>query len=179
MEQEYQKHYRLCTMSLNLRFAAIADAEVIAGYNAAMALETEHITLDGERLLQGVRAVLGDATKGFYIVAESDGQVVGQMMITFEWSDWRNANFWWIQSVYVHRDFRQQGVFRSLYRFAMERAEQDPGVCGLRLYVEAQNHNAQRTYERLGMKRTPYRMYEVDFVLGRPEKNLQVPGGLE
>lgn len=150
-----------------LRPATIADTDVIARYNSAMAFETEGLTLSRDRLARGVRTVLEDASKGFYIVAESGGRVVGQMMITFEWSDWRNGTFWWIQSVYVDRDFRQRGVFRALYDYVASRAEQDPGVCGLRLYVEGENHAAHRTYERLGMKQTSYRFYEVDFVLGR------------
>ena len=154
-------------MELLLRAANVADVEVIARFNSVMALETEGVTLDHDRLLRGLRNVLEDTTKGFYTVAESDDRVIGQMLITYEWSDWRNGNFWWIQSVYVDRDFRRQGVFRALYSFVAERAKQAPNVCGLRLYVEDENDNAQRTYERLGMKRTSYRMYEVDFVLGR------------
>ncbi|MBI3665813.1 MAG: GNAT family N-acetyltransferase [Acidobacteria bacterium] len=154
-------------MSLAIRAAAPSDAPTIAAFNAAMARETEHIELDAKRLLDGVRAVLADRSKGFYTVAETEGRVVGQMMITFEWSDWRNGTFWWIQSVYVHPDFRSRGVFKELYAYITERAKSAGDVCGLRLYVEQENSRAQQTYQRLGMAKAPYAVYEVDFVLRR------------
>ncbi len=154
-------------MSLLIRAANLTDAETIAAYNAAMARETEHLELDRARLLEGVRAVLQDPHKGFYVVAETGGRVVGQMMVTFEWSDWRNGVFWWIQSVYVHPDFRGRGVFTEIYNHVAARAKSDGGVCGLRLYVERDNRNAQRTYERLGMAKASYEIYEVDFVIRR------------
>jgi ribosomal protein S18 acetylase RimI-like enzyme len=154
-------------MELKIRRAAAADAEVISRYNAAMALETEHLELERERLLAGVRAVLDDAGKGFYLIAESAGAVAGQMMITYEWSDWRNGVFWWIQSVYVDPEWRRRGVFRSLYHHALEQARAAGNVCGLRLYVEAANAAARRTYEELGMQKTVYELFEVDFVIRR------------
>ena len=154
-------------MDVTIRRAAPGDAEVIAHYNAAMALETEHIGLDRKRLLAGVRALLADASKGFYLVAESADAVAGQMMITFEWSDWRNGVFWWIQSVYVEPAWRRRGVFRGLYRHALEQARAAGIVCGLRLYVEAGNEAARRTYAALGMEKTVYEMFEVDFVIRR------------
>jgi len=153
--------------TIQIREATPADAEIIADYNAAMAHETEHLELDRERLLGGVRSILGDPAKGVYWVAESGGRVIGQMMITYEWSDWRNGNFWWIQSVYVHPDFRGQGVFRRIYEHVLERARASSGVCGLRLYVESDNESAQRTYEKMGMTRTRYQMFEDDFVIRR------------
>jgi ribosomal protein S18 acetylase RimI-like enzyme len=88
-------------------------------------------------------------------------------MITYEWSDWRNGNFWWIQSVYVRPDARGRGVFRRLYQAVEEAARKSGESCGLRLYVEGENERAQRVYEGLGMKSTSYRFYEVDFVLQR------------
>jgi ribosomal protein S18 acetylase RimI-like enzyme len=154
-------------MTVSVRLAAPGDVETIARFNQAMAQETERRTLDPDRLRRGVRAVLEDASKGRYWVAESDGRLVGQLLITFEWSDWRNGAFWWIQSVYVDPEFRGCGVFRSLYEHVAREAQAAPGVCGLRLYVEQDNRRAQEAYERLGMKRTPYLIYEVDFVLGR------------
>ena len=154
-------------MSTRIRPATMSDADTITAYNAAMARETEALELDRHRLLAGVRAVLADASKGFYMVAETDGRVVGQMMVTFEWSDWRNGVFWWIQSVYVDAAFRGRGVFTELYCHVEERARRDGSVCGLRLYVEHQNQRAQRTYERLGMQKTHYDVYEADFVLQR------------
>lgn len=132
-----------------------------------MARETEGLELDRDRLRRGVEAVLEDRTKGFYWVAEIDNRVVGQTLVTQEWSDWRNGAFWWIQSVYVEPESRGSGVFRALYEHVDREARAHPGVCGLRLYVEQENHKAQNAYERLGMKRTPYWIYEVDFVLGR------------
>jgi len=152
-------------MRIEIRHAYPEDAPTIAEYNRAMAAETESIELEPQRVLQGVTAVLADASRGFYLVAADGGRVVGQLMITYEWSDWRNGNLWWIQSVYVHPDYRRQGIFRMLYANILDRARQDPDVCGVRLYVEEENHRAQRTYENLGMRRTPYRLYEVDFVL--------------
>ena len=155
-------------MPIIIRAASPSDAEIIAGYNAALARETEHIELDPGRLLSGVRAVLTDPSKGFYTVGEDGGQIVGQMLITFEWSDWRNGVFWWVQSVYVRRDYRGRGVFKQIYRHVEEKAKADGGVCGLRLYVEKQNAAAQQTYQRLGMVQAPYDVYEVDFVIRRP-----------
>lgn len=152
---------------MRIRRAEPGDAAVIARYNAAMALETEHLELDPARLLRGVEAVLADEAKGFYLVAENGGKLAGQMMITYEWSDWRNAVFWWIQSVYVEPGSRRQGVFRGLYRHALDQARSQVGVCGLRLYVETANEIARRTYEELGMNRAAYDMFEVDFVIRR------------
>jgi len=153
-------------MNPAIRHARLADAAVIAGFNAAMARETEHLELDPARLEAGVRAVLSDASKGFYVVAEAGGRIIGQAMITYEWSDWRNAAFWWIQSVYVDPEFRGQGVFRQLYEFLFEEARR-AGACGVRLYVERQNARARGAYERLGMRRADYELYEVDFVIRR------------
>ena len=154
-------------MTIDLREATASDAEVIAAFNAAMARETEGIALDRDRLAAGVRAVLDDRSKGFYLVAESQGEVVAQTLITYEWSDWRNGVFWWIQSVYVKPDFRGRGVFTRIYEHVAGHARESGNVCGLRLYVEHENERAQRTYERLGMRRTVYHMYEADFVLKR------------
>jgi len=150
---------------MNIRKANPADAVVIAEFNASIAEETEHRTLDRKILLRGVRALLKDPKKGVYFVAEMDGNVVGQLMITYEWSDWRNGNFWWIQSVYVRKEFRQQGVFRSLYARVEGLAKKRKGICGLRLYVERENERAQKTYETMGMRRTVYEMYEKEFEL--------------
>ncbi len=157
-------------MDLRIRQALPADAATIAGFNAAMARETEHLELDPARLRAGVQALLEDSAKGFYILAETGAAIAGQMMITFEWSDWRSGAFWWIQSVYVAPEFRRRGVFGRLYRHIHDRARAQQGVCGLRLYVERENHRAQRTYERIGMRRTSYQFFEVDFVLRREQE---------
>ncbi len=156
------------TAEIRLRDAVAADAEAIARGNARMAEETEGIALEWERVLAGVRAVFERPARGWYLVAEdARGHVVGQLMVTFEWSDWRNGVFWWIQSVYVSPEARGLGVYKSLYGELLRRAEADGGVCGIRLYVEKHNERAQGVYARAGMKRTGYDMYEVDFVLPR------------
>ena len=152
---------------IKVRVATPADAEFLVHGNAEMALETEHLSLDLGRLRDGVLAVLEQPGRGVYYIAEIDAQRAGQMLITYEWSDWRDGLFWWIQSVYVERRFRSHGVFKAIYRHIESLARTTPEVCGLRLYVENGNSRAQAIYERLGMQRTVYQMFEVDFVLGR------------
>jgi len=147
-------------MEVAVRAATPADVKFLVEGNARMALETENLTLDRQRLRTGVEAVFADAERGFYLIAEVDGEPAGQMMITYEWSDWRNAVFWWIQSVYTVPKMRGRGVFKALYAAVEEMAEQRGGVCGLRLYVEAHNEAAQATYRRCGMSETVYRMFE-------------------
>ncbi len=154
-------------MAISIRRGTASDAETIAGFNAAMALETEKLSLERPRMLEGVRAVLRDVSKGFYLVAELRGRAVGQMMITYEWSDWRNGVFWWIQSVYVEPDQRRAGVYTSLHQYVVEEAQRLGDVCGIRLYVERENEIAQGVYRGLGMQKTVYDMFEVDFVIKR------------
>ena len=125
-----------------------------------MALETEAKRLDPARAAAGTQRLLADPALGFYLVAEAGGEVVGALMVTSEWSDWRNAQFWWIQSVYVRPAQRRGGVFRALYDHLRTAAANDPGVCGFRLYVERENTNAQATYVALGMEETHYRIME-------------------
>jgi ribosomal protein S18 acetylase RimI-like enzyme len=153
--------------TVSVRLATVADAEFLVRGNASMALETEGLSLDLDRLRDGVHNLFEDAARGFYLIAEAEGRRAGQMMITYEWSDWRNANFWWIQSVWVEPQFRRRGVFRALYQSAESRAKAAGNVCGLRLYVESNNQRAAETYRRLGMQRTVYEMYEVDYVIPR------------
>jgi ribosomal protein S18 acetylase RimI-like enzyme len=145
---------------MNFRLAAPGDAAVLAEFNAAMALETEGKQLLPEVIGAGVRSLLGRPGSGFYVVAEDDGKVVGSLLITKEWSDWRNGDFWWIQSVYVRPAWRRQGVYKRLYRHVQELASNDPSVCGFRLYVERENRQAQRTYRALGMSETHYLVFE-------------------
>jgi ribosomal protein S18 acetylase RimI-like enzyme len=147
---------------MRIRGATLADAEVIAAYNAAMALETEHKRLDLAVLRAGVEGAIGHPEAAQYYLADIDGRVVGQLMVTFEWSDWRNGMFWWIQSVYVHPEFRSRGIFGALYRH-VERLARDAGACGLRLYVERENAGAQAAYRRLGMTDSGYLVYEADW----------------
>lgn len=148
--------------SLTLRPGEWRDAAAIAGFNRAMALETEGRGLQPERSLAGVQRLLRDPALGFYLVAERAGAAVGSLMVTYEWSDWRNGHFWWIQSVYVVPQARRGGVFRALYRHVQEMVQRDATVCGLRLYVEATNERAQATYDALGMVRTHYLVYEQE-----------------
>ena len=142
----------------------------MAEFNSRMAWETENRRLDPERVRQGVAALLSDPAKGTYFLAEGqqDGTitVAGQLLITYEWSDWRNGNFWWIQSVYVAEEFRGRGVFRALFNHVHTLAKGRKDVCGLRLYMDAQNQTARQTYERLGLKQTDYELFEIDFVMG-------------
>lgn len=145
---------------ISIRAAEPRDVSAIAELNAAMAWETERTQLCPDTLTRGVQAVLDDSQHGFYIVAEHNGGVVGCLMVTFEWSDWRCGRFWWIQSLYVRPPFRRRGVFRQLHEFVKAKALRQPEVCGLRLYVEHSNHVAQQVYEQIGMRPLPYRMYE-------------------
>jgi GNAT superfamily N-acetyltransferase len=146
-----------------IRPAEVRDAAALAEGNVRMALETEGKALDAETVRCGVRAVVDDPAKGFYLVAEQDGTVVGQLMITYEWSDWRNGVFWWIQSVYVWPEHRRRGIFRRLHEDLVARARRAGCVCGLRLYVEKQNARAQATYAALGLAPNHYQFYEIEF----------------
>ena len=143
-----------------IRSATPADAETIASFNEAMATETEGKTLDPATIRAGVRGLFARPDLGFYVVAEDGGRIVGQLMITYEWSDWRNGVFWWIQSVYVRPEFRGKGIYRALHAHVSTMAKAAGGVCGFRLYVEKENAAAQETYRRLGMHETPYVLFE-------------------
>jgi ribosomal protein S18 acetylase RimI-like enzyme len=144
---------------LIIRPAELADAEVIARFNLALAWESEQKTLDETVLLRGVRAILNDPQKGFYLLAEHEGQILGQVLTTYEYSDWRDGWYWWIQSVYVAPSARKQGIFRKLYQHLEARACQTADVIGLRLYVENENTRAQSTYQRMGMTDEHYRVF--------------------
>lgn len=145
---------------MNIRLAEKEDAAALVEFNQAMALETEGKSLDTQILQSGVSAVFENEEKGFYVVAEENLQIVGGLMITFEWSDWRNGWFWWIQSVYILPEYRGRGIYRLLYEFVKTRARKTENVCGFRLYVEKENESAQRVYEKLGMEKSYYLMYE-------------------
>ncbi len=148
-------------MQITIRDAAHGDRDIVARFNIDLAQETESISLDPEVVSKGVARVLDDPSLGRYFIAQDDaGRVVGQLMITFEWSDWRNGMIWWIQSVFVESDARRQGVFRALHSHVDELARRTDGVRGLRLYVEHENHAAQRTYEGLGMRNAGYLVHE-------------------
>ncbi len=147
---------------ITIRPATLEDLEFLVAGNAALALESEARTLDLDTLRAGIRALFDDATRGFYLIADYDGRPAGQMMITYEWSDWRNANFWWIQSVYTLPEFRRRGVFATLYSHIEAQSRQRQDVCGLRLYVESHNHRAQSVYHRCGLRQAVYQMFELD-----------------
>jgi GNAT superfamily N-acetyltransferase len=149
-------------MSIAIRTATRADIAHIAQWNIAMAWETESKTLEPAVIERGVTAVFDEPRRGFYLVADRQGEAVGCLLMTYEWSDWRAGDFWWIQSVYVVESARREGVFRRLYEDAQQRAKQ-AGAVGLRLYVETENERAQRTYAGLGMERCHYFMYEEEF----------------
>ena len=149
-------------MSITIRIATRDDIAHIAQWNSAMAWETERKTLEPAVIERGVTAVFDEPRRGFYLVAERAGEPAGCLLITYEWSDWRAGDFWWIQSVYVVESARREGVFRQLYEDAKQRAMQS-GAVGLRLYVETENERAQRTYAGLGMERCHYFMYEAEF----------------
>lgn len=146
-----------------VRAAAPDDAPHLAAFNIAMALETEQVVLDEATVLAGVHGLFDRPAYGFYLVAEINGEVAGGLMVTPEWSDWRNGVFWWVQSVYVRPPYRGQGVYRALYDEVRRRAREHGEVCGIRLYVEKDNRRAQSVYRKLGMEETPYRMFEESF----------------
>jgi ribosomal protein S18 acetylase RimI-like enzyme len=146
-----------------IRQAKLDDLDAIVAGNIALAEESEQLRLDEETLRAGIRALLEARAPGRYWIAESNGVVVGQLLITFEWSDWRNRMVWWIQSVYVAPAARGRGIFRALYEHARREA-QAQGAGGLRLYVDVTNRRAQAVYAALGMKGDHYRVYEDMFV---------------
>jgi GNAT superfamily N-acetyltransferase len=142
-----------------VRQATPTDASTIIDFQLKMAWETENIKLVPETVTKGVDAVFRDQSRGQYYVAESEGSVVASLLITYEWSDWRNCNVWWFQSVYVVPEFRRKGIFRQMYSHIRELAEKQD-IAGLRLYVETKNSRAQKTYKALGMSSEHYSFYE-------------------
>ena len=149
---------------ITVRPAEPGDVPAIVEFQLAMARETEGKDLDAEIVLDGVSTLMHSPGLGRYLVAEAGGSVAGSLLITYEWSDWRNATFWWIQSVFVDAARRRRGVYRAMHDRVFEEARATEGVCGVRLYVDRDNHGAQHTYNALGMTKSHYEMYEVDFV---------------
>ncbi|QDU78400.1 putative acetyltransferase [Polystyrenella longa] len=147
--------------AVSIREATTCDIDTLVEYNSQLARETEGKELNRETLRAGLEVLLADSTKGKYLVAEISGKVVGQVMFTREWSDWRNGEFWWLQSVYIASHFRRQGIFKQLYQAIVERARARTDVVGIRLYVELQNKIAQSTYEQLGMQAAGYSVMET------------------
>ena len=166
-------------MDMKIRRATPGDAQTLVEFNRAMALETEALELSEETLASGVRHLFENPQFGFYVVAEDEGgggvtaEPVGSLMITYEWSDWRDGLFWWVQSVYVKPLYRRHGIYRRLYDHVRRMAEDDSTVRGFRLYVERENTAAQATYKRLGMQETHYRMFEELISAGARESKNQ------
>ena len=153
---------------LRTRKATTGDVGAIVELNAEMAREMEGKALDLARLENGVASVVGapEERLGFYVVAEVSGEVAGVMHVTYEWSPWRNATFWWLANVFVRRNWRRRGVYTAMHGFVGARAEDDPGVCGIRLFTTAENHGAQRSYDSVGMTSEAAFFCEVDYVFG-------------
>jgi len=147
-------------MKIRVRRATGGDVASVCEFNQLLALESEGKTLDPEVLKSGVSAVLADPVKGHYFLAEEGAEPIGQIGLTFEFSDWRNGWFWWIQSVYVRPTARKHGVFRLLYESILQAAQMDPSVIGLRLYVEKENTIAHQTYLKMGLEWTTYQVME-------------------
>jgi GNAT superfamily N-acetyltransferase len=148
---------------LLIRLAEDRDLETLAKFNIALAWETERKKLEKPVITKGLQTLLNNPIRGFYTVAEVAGRVVGCIMVTYEWSDWRNALFWWIQSVYVDPEFRRRGIFRKIYEFLKDKAASEKNVCGFRLYVEHTNHTGQSTYAGVGMEEVSYKFFEESF----------------
>jgi GNAT superfamily N-acetyltransferase len=146
--------------AFQIRQAALDDGNVIAEFNIALCRETEDRELDRATVVDGVANFLRGPKRGVYFVAEVDGRVIGQTAITYEWSDWRNGELWWIQSVYVHEEYRGFGIFRALYKHVQSLAKADVHCCGIRLYMERDNSIARKTYLKLGLVETGYEVFE-------------------
>jgi GNAT superfamily N-acetyltransferase len=150
---------------IRVRRAEPQDVNSIVEFNASLALESEGKALDLNRLRNGVDGIFGHPERGYYLIAELAGRVVGQLLVTTEWSDWRNGDFWWIQSVYVAADYRRRGVYRALHNHVLSTARSRGDVVGVRLYVDQDNHVARGVYASLDMQQSHYDMLEIDFVL--------------
>ena len=146
--------------NINIRTGELKDKETLVKFNIALAKESEKIKLSNEVVEKGVEAVLQNSNLGFYLLAEKDEQIIASLMITNEWSDWRNGMFWWIQSVYVLPDYRRKGIYSKLYEHIKELVSVKANVLGFRLYVEKNNNTAITTYKSLGMKKKAYRLFE-------------------
>ena len=149
---------------VSIRIGTLEDAPVIANFTRQIALETEDVKLDPQVVLSGVQNGMSAGKYGFYVVAQDKSQIVGCLMITYEWSDWRDGVQWWLQSVYVDPNHRATGVFKKLFTFVVDRANQESNVCGIRLYVDKSNSTALATYESLGLTSTNYLMYEMPVI---------------
>ena len=148
--------------TFKIRNAIPKDADSIIAFNLAMAQETENRTLEGRIISDGVLRIFDEPDHGFYLVAENREEIIGTLMVTREWSDWRNGEFWWIQSVYIEKKYRRKGIYREMYQFVKKLAGSQTDICGFRLYVEKDNTIAQQTYRNLNMEETPYLLFEEE-----------------
>ena len=148
------------TSNIAIRRAGVSDIDAIAEFQCRLAEESEGMTLDTETVRKGVGGVVDNPMRGDYWLAEADGQTIACLMILNEWSDWRNAAVWWIHSLYVVSNWRRRGVLRAMYEHLRGIVEADDSLCGLRLYVEKDNHVAMTAYEALGMDGGHYKLYE-------------------
>ena len=158
-DMQGQKTTQQYNNMITIRKAKPEDAPIIIDFQQKMAWETEQLILVDEKISIGVYGVFEDPSRGQYYIAESVGTIIASLLITYEWSDWRNTNVWWFQSVYVLPEFRRTGVFRNMYSFIKDEADKN-NIAGLRLYVESNNLRARKTYEALGMNSQHYAMYE-------------------
>ena len=147
--------------NINIRNGTPEDADTIAHFQKQMAMETEDKALEDDLIKPGVQAIFESPDKGFYLVAEIEEAIVGSLLVTYEWSDWRNSWFWWIQSVYVEKSHRRRGIYSRLYNEVISKCRKSEQTCGIRLYVEKENKIAQKVYSDLGMCETNYRLYEA------------------
>jgi len=145
---------------IHIRRAEVSDINIIADFQCKLAFETEDLSLEIDIVRQGLQALFSDPSKGQYFVAEYEGRVIACHLITYEWSEWRNGNVWWIQSVYVEKNFRGQHIFKRMYERLQQLAEADNKVLGLRLYVDKKNVKAQQVYNHLGMNGEHYTVFE-------------------
>ena len=148
---------------MNIRQGTKEDIPFIVEFNKAMALETETKVLNNHTLTQGVTGLLNNPNNGFYLIAEKNDIPRGQLMITKEWSDWRNGIFWWIQSVYIPPNHRKEGIYKTLHKEVRRLANLEGNICGIRLYVDQENKNAKKVYIAMGMIETDYQLYEEDW----------------
>ena len=145
---------------MTFREAKETEYKVISGFQQKVAMETEHLNLDTDTVQKGVQAVFNDASKGQYYIIEDDEKVIASLMITYEWSDWRNSQVIWIQSVYVLPEYRKKGVFKIMYSEIKKIVANNPDYSGIRLYVEITNENARKVYQSIGMEGNHYQLFE-------------------
>lgn len=151
------------TNKTTIRLGQLKDCKTLSRFNITMAEETENKKLNPDTVYKGVENLINQPEKGFYVIVETSKKVIGSLMITAEWSDWRNGLFWWIQSVYILPEFRRTGIFTGLYQFVKDKAQKKNNVHGIRLYVDKDNKTARKTYNAMNMEKTDYRIYEEEF----------------